>query len=107
MNSHSELKDSTINGTFNMKARPKFNPRVWVNVIHTNKTIQFFLNEGGPIRGDGSFMSLEYFNVYKESHTLNDYRYTNTKYDMIDKLEEPHSSPSFLDDDYIDDDYDY
>ncbi len=93
-----------------MKARPKFNPKVWVNVIHTNKTIQFFLNEGGPIRGDGSFMSLEYFNVYKESYVLNDYRYTNAKYDMIDELLDVPNSyfrDEDIDDDYIDDDYDY
>ena len=93
-----------------MKARPKFNPKVWVNVIHTNKTIQFFLNEGGPIRGDGSFMSLEYFNVYKESHVLNDYRYTNAQYDMIDVLLDVPNSyfrDEDIDDDYIDDDYDY
>ena len=88
-----------------MKARPKFNPKVWVNVIHTNKTIQFFLNEGGPIRGDGSFMSLEYFNVYKESHVLNDYRYTNAKYDMIDELLDVPNS--YFRDEDIDDDYDY
>jgi len=89
-----------------MKARPKFNPKVWVNVIHTNKTIQFFLNEGGPIRGDGSFMSLDYFNVYKESHTLNDYRYTNSNPSFLDD-DEDDMDDDYIDDDYIDDDYDY
>jgi len=59
------------------KERPTARVKVWVNVIHTNKTIQFFLNNS-PLRGDGSFMSLEYFGVYKGLQDLSGYRYINS-----------------------------
>ena len=60
-----------------MKQRPHTYPKVWVNVNHTNKSIKFFLNEGQPLRGDGTFMSLDYFSVYKEDVLLHDYTYLN------------------------------
>ena len=90
------------------KERPTARVKVCVNVIHTNKTIQFFLNSS-PLRGDGSFMSLEYFGVYKEFQDLSGYRYLNSKYDILDTI----SSSLHFDDsynpteEYHDDDYDY
>jgi hypothetical protein len=90
------------------KERPTARVKVWVNVIHTNKTIQFFLNRS-PLRGDGSFMSLEYFGVYKGLQDLSGYRYLNSKYDILDTIS---SFPQFDDsynptEEYNDDDYDY
>ena len=60
-----------------MKELPHTYPKVWVNVNHTNKSIKFFLNEGQPLSGDGSFMSLNYFQTYKEERMLQDYTYLN------------------------------
>jgi hypothetical protein len=60
-----------------MKELPHTPPKVWVNVNHTNKSIKFFLNEGGPLSGEGTFMSLEYFQTYKEEMLLHDYTYKN------------------------------
>jgi len=91
------------------KERPTARVKVWVNVIHTNKTIQFFLNNS-PLRGDGSFMSLEYFSVYKELQDLSGYRYLNSKYDLLDKIPPSQSFddlPPSPTEEYHDDDFEY
>ena len=57
-------------------SRPPLNPNIWVVVNHTNKTIQYILNEGNPFGGDGSYMSLEYFtHHYKNEVNLDGYRH--------------------------------
>jgi len=91
------------------KERPMERVRVWVNVIHTTKSIQFFLNEGQALRGEGSFMSLEYFGVYKEFQDLSGYRYLNSKFDILDTISAfPHFDDSYnTTEEYNDDDYDY
>ena len=54
--------------------RPLLNPKVWVVVNHTNKTIQHILNEGNPFGEDGSYMSLEYFtHHYSKEVNVSDY----------------------------------
>ena len=61
-----------------MKERPKLNPKVWVVVNHSKKTIQYILNEGKPFTQNGSYMSLEYFtHHYKNEMMLQDYTYKN------------------------------
>lgn len=54
--------------------RPPLNPKVWVIVNHSNKTIQHILNEGYPFNEDGSYMSLEYFtHYYSKEVNVSDY----------------------------------
>tara|TARA_R110000796_G_scaffold208798_2_gene325129 strand:- start:27 stop:332 length:306 start_codon:yes stop_codon:yes gene_type:complete len=66
-----------------MKSKPSEKIDVWVNVNHTNKSIRFFFNEGAPLSGDGSFMSVEYFNVYKKLQNMDDYT-TNANIEIED-----------------------
>ena len=57
-----------------MKQRPPLNPKVWVVVNHSKKTIQYILNEGKPFTQNGSYMSLEYFtHHYSQEVNLSGY----------------------------------
>jgi len=61
--------------------RPSLNPDIWVVVNHTNKTIQYILNEGNPFGEEGSYMTLEYFtNHYKNDVDVSDYEYLSRTY---------------------------
>ena len=68
-----------------MKTRPQHSPNVWVRVEHTQRTIQFFLNNGEPLIGNGSYMSLSYFNVYRESMDIKGYTYTNNLSELLEE----------------------
>ena len=68
-----------------MKTRPQHSPNVWVRVEHTQRTIQFFLNNGQPFIGSGSYMSLSYFNVYRESMDIKGYTYTNNLSELLEE----------------------
>ena len=68
-----------------MKTRPQHSPNVWVRVEHTQRTIQFFLNNGQPFIGSGSYMSLSYFNVYRESMGIHGYTYTNKLSELLEE----------------------
>jgi len=67
-----------------MKTRPQHLPNVWVRVEHTQRTIQFFLNNGEPLEGSGSYMSLSYFNVYRDTMSIKDYTYTNKLSELLE-----------------------
>jgi len=67
-----------------MKTRPQHSPNVWVRVEHTQRTIEFFLNNGEPFNGSGSYMSLSYFNVYKESMDIKGYTYSNNLSELLE-----------------------
>ena len=56
-----------------MKERPKLIPKIWVNVNHENKIIQFVLTEHkSKIRG-GVFMTNKQFRLYREERDLSGY----------------------------------
>ena len=67
-----------------MKTKPQHSPNVWVRVEHTQRTIQFFLNNGQPFIGSGVWMSLSYFNVYRESMGIGEYTYTNNLSELLE-----------------------
>tara|TARA_R110002167_G_scaffold4993_5_gene23274 strand:+ start:342 stop:527 length:186 start_codon:yes stop_codon:yes gene_type:complete len=54
-------------------------PNIWVNVNHRQRQITFFENDGGPFNGDGSYMSMGYFNVYSKSMDIEGYKINEKK----------------------------
>jgi len=68
-----------------MKTKPHTLPNVWVRVEHTQQTIEFFLNKGEPLIGNGAWMSLSYFNVYRENMGIHGYTYTNKLSELLEE----------------------